>query len=619
MNARSDDINVTPSTTPLLRDKLVTQLADLIPEVIADGKVDIEKLRILLSEDDGDDRERFGLYWPGKKSALRAAQEPTEATLKPLPGASVSWNSTGNVFIEGDNLEVLKILQKNYHGKIKMIYIDPPYNTGQDFVYPDNYKEGLESYLEWTRQVTAEGKKLSTNSESEGRFHSNWLNMMYPRLKLARNLLTEDGVIFVSIDDNEFANLKLLLNEIFGENCVEAYVWDVREAGQIPKTPKSTVRKEHEYLLAAWRKPASRKFNKYKDQPYLNNEKWTNVDSDPRGPWMSGNLSRSEDSEGSGSNYFEIVTPTGKKWNRTWTVGRDEFERLKSEGRIYFADGGNGVPRRKIFKTDTLEVTQSSIFQSLGSSQSGRRVIEELTGQTFSYPKPVELIRRLCALTTNDNDIVLDFFAGSGTTAQAVMEQNEIDGNSRRYVLVQLPEPTPEDSDAHKAGFKTISSITIKRLERAGLKIKDSLSGHDLDTGFRVYSLTETNFIKWRMNSEVTFNELQQHLLDLRESANDSAAPENILVEILLKLGYSLSEKIEKINVGGLELFSISSNLILAYLDQSVKPTLDQLKLICNLSPAKIIVLEDSINGDDELKTNFVQVCKASNIELWTA
>ena len=613
------EVNETPGNTPELKTELARQISGLAPEAFLDGKVDFEKLEELLGDDVSEDRERFGLFWPGKKMALHTAQEATSGTLRSNRDKSVDWNTTGNVFIEGDNLEVLKILQKHYHGKIKMIYIDPPYNTGQDFVYSDNFKEGLDSYLDWTRQVSTDGKKLSTNSDTEGRFHSNWLNMMYPRLKLARNLLNDDGVIFISIDDNELGNLTLILNEVFGENGVETYVWDVREAGQIPKTPKSTVRKEHEYLLAAWKKPSAKRFNKYKDQPYLNNEKWTNADSDPRGPWMSGNLSRSEVSEGSGANYFEIVTPSGKIWNRTWTVGKDEFERLNTEGRIYFADGGNGVPRRKIFKTDTLEVTQSSIFQSLGSSQSGRREIEELTGQTFSYPKPTELIARLCALTTCDDDIVLDFFAGSGTTAQAVMEQNTLDGGSRRFILVQLPEPTPEDSEANQAGYKTISSLTIERIKKAGLKVQDTISGLAVDVGFRAYSLVDTHFTKWRVTSEISVTQLEQQVLNLGESTADGASPEDILIEILLKQGYSLSEKIEQIEVEGLQAFSIESNLVIAYLNQEIKPTMKQLKSICKLSPERLILLEDCIQGDDELKTNFVQDCKSSNIELWTA
>jgi adenine-specific DNA-methyltransferase len=260
---------------------------------------------------------------------------------------------------------------------------------------------------------------------------------------------------------------------------------------------------------------------------------------------MSGNLSRSENSEGSGANFFEIVTPSGRKWNRTWTVGKDEYDRLNLEGRIYFADGGNGVPRRKIFRTDTLEVTQSSIFQSLGSSQSGRRVIEELTGQTFSYPKPTELIARLCALTTCDDDIVLDFFAGSGTTAQAVMEQNAVDGGARRFILVQLPEPTPEESEAYQAGYRTISALTIERMKKAGLKIQDTLSGQAIDVGFRTYSLVDTNFTKWRVTSEISETQLEQQVLNLGESTADNALPEDVLVEILLKQGYSLSENIE--------------------------------------------------------------------------
>src|SRR5690554_4158995 len=298
----SDDINETPSTTPNFQTELAARLADLIPEAIADGKVDVVKLQELLSTDAADPTERFGLFWPGKKRALRAAQEPTTATLKPDFENSKDWDATKNVFIEGDNLEVLKILQKHYHAKVKMIYIDPPYNTGKDFVYPDNFKEGLDTYLEWTHQVNEEGKKLSTNAETEGRYHSNWLNMMYPRLKLARNLLTEDGVILISIDDHEQENLKRLCNEVFGEANVEVLVWN-KEAEGSSGTLKAvrTFRRVHEYVIACHRNLAEAQWSKVREALQGREDEL-----------QTANLAVNASNERVGhENYFSITNPSG--------------------------------------------------------------------------------------------------------------------------------------------------------------------------------------------------------------------------------------------------------------------------------------------------------------------
>jgi adenine-specific DNA-methyltransferase len=348
--ADEQDIHETPSSTPELKTELAQQLQALAPEAIADGKVDVTKLKELLGDDAGPDTERFGLFWPGKKAALRAAQEPTTATLRPDRENSKDWDSTENVFIEGDNLEVLKILQKHYHGKVKLIYIDPPYNTGKDFIYPDNYREGLQTYLEWTRQVNEEGKRVSNNPESEGRYHSNWLNMMYPRLKLARNLLADDGVIFISIDDTEVANLRRLCDEIFSEDAfVATVVWRKKASPDA----RSTIGAVHDYLLCYVRSPL-----RVKDaigKALLSEARkasFSNPDDDARGPWasvdMTGMTGRATKEQ-----YFEVTLPSGRvvtpPTGRSWGVVESTYLELRADNRIWFGQAGDSVPRIKRF------------------------------------------------------------------------------------------------------------------------------------------------------------------------------------------------------------------------------------------------------------------------------
>lgn len=621
----TDEIYETPSTTPNFRTELAAQLADLIPEAIADGKVDVEKLKELLDGDVADSSERFGLFWPGKKRALRAAQEPTTATLKPDFDNSKDWDTTKNVFIEGDNLEVLKILQKHYHAKIKMIYIDPPYNTGKDFVYPDNYKEGLDTYLEWTRQVNEEGKKVTTNAETEGRYHSNWLNMMYPRLKLARNLLTDDGVIFISIDDNEVDNLQKLCREIFGESNVETIVWHKvgDDSGRLKITHR--VRREHEYIIACYRDVRSVFFKKYmSDRNYKNT--YTNPDDDPRGPYKQGIISHTEEkSREGGKNFYEVVTPSGKVFRRQWRMSRDEFDKLHADGRIYYGRSGDSVPSLKVFINEQGETTPTTLMAGLGTAKSAGQALSGLFSgmRYFDYPKPVELIKRLVLIASDDESTVLDFFAGSGTTGEAVMAANAEGGSARRFLLVQLPEPTDSGSIANQDGFDTISAITRRRLELAGNAIGSRLGGDSVDVGYRAFKLTDTNFAKWRLSSDVAEDALHQHLLSLRDSATDDATADDLLTEILLKQGYSLTEDISPAEIGGLDVRLVRDRdgdvAVLAYLNEHVKPTLEQLRALVDESPAKIIVLEDAFQGDDELKTNLAQLCKSKGIELWTA
>ena len=610
----------------------IQKLLEIFPSVRSeDGRVNFEALKTALGGEVSEGRERFGMSWPGKAESIRAAQKQSVATLLPVEKESVDFESTGNVIIEGDNLEVLKLLQKSYLGQVKMIYIDPPYNTGNDFIYPDNYSESLQTYLEYTGQVGEDGKRFSTNTETDGRFHSKWMSMMYPRLMLARNLLTEDGVILISIDDNEVANLIAVLNEVFGEHCVERYIWDVRERGQIPKTPKSTVRKEHEYLLAAWKKGTAVAFKRYLDQPYLENTSWTNVDNDPRGPWMSGNLSRSEDKQGSGANYFAIVSPAGVEWTRTWTVDRDEFARLNADGRIYFADEGRGVPRRKIFKSDVLEVTQSSLFQNLGSSQSGARMIKDLMEIDFPYPKPVQLLQRLCALATDSasQDVVLDFFAGSGTTGHAVLAQNAKDGGSRRFILVQLPEPVEEGSEAAKAGFESIADITKERVRRAAkeiakeaggaskLKLADGSGQQDL--GFRVFKLDKSNFQVWDAAAPAGDEAKLVEQLELQvEHVEKGRKGQDVVFEVLLKSKLPLTSQVEKMKVSGGEVWSVESGRLLVVVDEGVDLAGIRELAKRDPKPETVVFLDRCFGGKDSLKANARKIFQDANIDLKT-
>ncbi|SMX98168.1 site-specific DNA-methyltransferase [Brevibacterium antiquum] len=616
----TEEIHATPSTTPNIQTELAAQLAELMPEVIADGKVDVEKLMELLDGDVADTSERFGLFWPGKKRALRAAQEPTTATLRPDFENSKDWDHTKNVFIEGDNLEVLKILQKHYHAKIKMIYIDPPYNTGKDFVYPDNYKEGLDTYLEWTRQVNEEGKRLSTNADTEGRYHSNWLNMMYPRLKLARNLLTEDGVIFVSIDDTEVSLLRRLLDEVFGEgNFLGQFVWVTKNAARgVP--PRTMLMSNHEYVIAYARRAGEVKFKGLERDA----GDFGNPDSDPRGLWRSESMKAT----GAQNNYFTIADPkTGRTFHANWAFSEPSVKRMIEDGLVIFPDNDSGTPRQKKFIGSYLN-DRKAFVTNLGwySTENATKALMSLFGgkKVFDFPKPLDLLTFFVEQATID-DLVLDFFAGSGSLAHATMLQNAKDGGSRRYIQVQLPEPTPDGSAARNSGFRTIADLARERIRRAGSAlVKEDASLSDAtsntDVGFRAYKLADTSFSKWKQSSDVELNQLEQHLLDLRESSSaDDASADGLLSEILLKQGYSLIEQIAPVDVAGLNLRSVGDGVVLAYLNEHVKPTLEQLRAVVDEDPARLIVLEDAFQGDDQLKTNLAQLCKSKGIELWTA
>jgi adenine-specific DNA-methyltransferase len=645
MTDRDYEVFETPRSTPNFNHVATSQLSDLMPEVFTDGKVDFGKLRELLEGDLSEDRERFGLFWPGKKQALRTAQEPTAATLIPDIKNSHDWENTQNLFIEGDNLEVLKILQKHYHGKIRMIYIDPPYNTGKDFIYPDNYREGLATYLEWTKQVNVEGKKTSTNSDAEGRYHSNWLNMMYPRLKIARNLLTSDGIIFTSIDDNEHAHLRKIMDEIFGEsNFIGTFKWN--KTSKAPTLSK-LMRNKYEYILAYKRSDSLellRGVDSYNTAaPLLNSgNPFRTVSFKPGslgfkfpnmtlGAGFYGELDKGveflekcEVFDGKNKNTAKIRARfkwTQETVEKRITEGVEIYFKTPKLTTVYYSldsEAGNFIAPSDVINDDEVGVKRNDdAYTALKDLFDGKVV--------FDYSKPVSLLKYLVRMIPDDSFTVLDFFSGSGTTAHAVMELNSEDGGSRKHIQIQLPEPTDEESDARKEGFLTIADISRQRIRLAGDKIVRASEGTlsseagSLDFGFRSYKLGDTNFTKWKVSSDIEPNKIEQHILDLRESSVDEASAEAIFCEILLKQGYSLTERITTEKINGLDIYCVSGNLVMAYLDEQVKPSLHQLKEVLSKMPAKFIILEDAFQADDELKTNLSQECKSRSIELWTA
>jgi adenine-specific DNA-methyltransferase len=584
------------------------------------------------------------LFWPGKKRALRAAQEPTTATLKPMKTDSKDWDTTKNILIEGDNLEVLKILQKRYHNQIKMIYIDPPYNTGKDFIYPDNYKEGLQSYLEFTRQVDEGGKKLSSNSETAGRYHSNWLNMMYPRLKLARNLLSDDGVMFISIDDNEQENLKRLCTEIFGEDNFVAELPTIMNLKG--NNDQFGFAGTHEYTIVF-----AKNINLlHLGQFLVDEEGLEDWEEDETGPYKKGaNL------KATGGNaprnkrpnlYFPLyvskkleISDTPKPgWSEvlpltdgeemSWRWSKDKFNRESSD--VIVVPSGDSFTFYKKQRPGLGDIPSSkpkSIFYKPEySSGNGTAVVKKLFDgrKVFDNPKPLKLIEDFIQIGANDSEsIVLDLFAGSGTVSHAIMSLNAQDGGARKWIAIQLPEPTEEESEAFRAGYKNIAEVTRARIRFAGEAILNNQglfsNEKQLDTGFRYYRLADTNFTKWKLSSDTTADALEQRLLELRDSSDDAATSEDLLIEILLKQGFSLTEQVERVSIAGLNVYSVGDKVLLAYLDEHVTPTLDQLRTILDLGPVKFIILEDAFQGDDELKTNLKQICKTKQIELWTA
>ena len=548
MNGYNDDIT---------NDQLA-KLRQLFPEAFTEDKIDWARLKATLGEA-VDLGERYGLGWKGKSDVFAAIQEKTVQTLHPDRANSVDWDTTGNMFIEGDNLAVLKILHKAYYGKIKMIYIDPPYNTGNDFIYNDDFKQTRRSYEAEAGITDDEGNVVRDDglrTNTGGHKHSNWLNMMYPRLFLARNLLRQDGVIFVSIDDNEVHNLRLMMNEIFGEeNFVAQLVW---ERAYAPKNDAKYVSNSHDYVLMY-----ARSINEFTiGRPKRTDEanaRYSNPDNDPRGVWKPSDLSVKTYSA---ANDYSITTPSGRviepPASRCWSLSKKVFLERLQDDRIWFGPNGNGVPSIKRFlselKYDGMAPTSLLFYKEVGHSQEGaKQVVELFDGKGyFDGPKPVRLIKRLLTIgNAKNNDIILDFFAGSGTTAHAISELNAEDGGNRKWICVQLGERTDEKSEAFKAGYHTIADISRERIRRAGAKTKadfaDKLSERKapLDLGLRAYAIGDSNFKRWNEQAS-TAEEIRQQALESIDPLEPNATDDDILTEILLKRGISPLVTIER-------------------------------------------------------------------------
>ena len=523
--------------TPSVLDERLENLKKLFPEFFTEGKLDLPKIRELLGEAVEEDTERYRFEWAGRQDAINMLQTPTRATLAPCTEESVDFDTTGNIFVEGDNLEVLKILYKPYFGEVKAIYIDPPYNTGNEFVYTDNYRDPLSTYLRITGQIDEEGNITSNIIEKSGRYHSNWLSMMYPRLFLARSLLKPDGIIFVSIDDHEVYNLRMLMNSIFGEeNFIGGFVWR-KKAGAGSDTKLFFRQHEHILMYARNKGKISRLF-----QPLTEKQRreYKNPDDDPRGPWAPTDLVRADDNDP--ARTYEVVSPKGAKFKACWTYKKENFQKLIEDDLVWWGKHGKSKPKKKRFLENKEGLTPRS-WVDIALTSDGTRDIKKLDLSVFKFPKPVKLIKHFLQIATKEDDLILDFFAGSSTTAQAVLELNRESGKNRRFIMVQLPESTPEDSDARNAGYETISDIGKERIRRVITDMQeDEEHVESEDLGFKVFKLAESNYRSWNGVEEDTPESYTEQLrLFSGNPLIKDWIPENVIYEIALKEGYRLN------------------------------------------------------------------------------
>ncbi|MFW6030077.1 MAG: site-specific DNA-methyltransferase [Halanaerobiales bacterium] len=558
-------------------------LKKLFPEVFTEGKIDFNKLRLMLGDNISGEDERYSFNWAGKKEAIQNIQKPSVGTLIPAKEESIEFDQTDNIFIEGDNLEVLKLLQKSYANSIKMIYIDPPYNTGNDFVYKDNYKDNIQNYLEKTGQIDSEGNKLTTNTNANGRFHSDWLSMIYPRLFLAKNLLKEDGAIFISIEDNEVNNLMNIMNEIFGEeNFIATFVWKRRSGAN---DAKNFVSMDHEYVLVY----GNREFTQFNGilKDFSN---YTNPDNDPRGPWAKDNLMCGKNSKERPNLYYPITDPkTGITYecnpNAVWRFEKEKMERFINEGKIIFPEDGNGNPMykrhveeirsdRKPVSTwidaSTVDINDLaadqfengvSVMQSPLNSYGTKELLRIFNRSVINYPKPSVLIKEFINQATSDGDIILDFFAGSATTAQAVLELNEEEDKNRKFIMVQLPEPFDNVEELDDGTqLNTIADVAKERIRRVINGYGDD--PQPMDAGFKVFKLTKSNYKMWKTldTAETSIEDLKKQMRLFQDSLVSDYNIKDVIYEVIIKEGYSLNSKIKKNTVGSNTIYKVEDN-----------------------------------------------------------
>ena len=608
-------------------DENYKKLAEMFPNAVTEaidettGKVvraidkDVLMQEISCKVVDGNE-ERYQFTWPDKKKSVLLANAPINKTLRPCREESVDFDGTENLYIEGDNLEVLKLLQETYLGKIKMIYIAPPYNTGNDFVYEDDFAENTDEYLANSGQFDDEGNRLVQNTESNGRFHTDWLNMIYPRLKIAKDLLADDGAIFASIDDNERDNLEKICSEIFGaDNYVATFPWRKRTAkSDVP----FGVSQDYEWVVCFAKSNAFMASVGGKERAYYETNDF------PGRPWRVHDLTKQTTASERPNSYFTIVNPkTGESYpanpNRTWAITEETFEKYYAVSRIVFPGDYDFLkiqkPVLRYWKEDDMtkagdkfgRVAVSTKFpESIGMSQDGTKEVTGLFGnKSFSFPKPTSLLKFLCEIHTSDNDMILDFFSGSATTAHAVMQLNAEDGGHRKFIMVQLPEKADEKSEAYKAGYKNICEIGKERIRRAGRKIKEDAgltAPADLDIGFRCLRLDSSNMENVYYTPEET---QQQDMFSLVDNVKPDRTPEDLLFQVMLDLGVLLSSPIEVKEIAGKKVFNVADGFLLACFDHDV--TEETVKAIAQMKPY-YAVFRDSSMANDSVATNFDQI-----------
>ncbi len=585
----------------------VTETVNENGEVVRAIDKDVLMQEISCKVVDGNE-ERYQFTWPDKKKSVLLANAPINKTLRPCREESVDFDTTENLYIEGDNLEVLKLLQETYLGKVKMIYIDPPYNTGSDFVYEDDFVQSADEYLANSGQYDKDGNRLTPNPESNGRFHTDWLNMIYPRLKLAKDLLTDDGVIFISIDDNEQENLKKCCDEVFGgQNFVAQLVW---ERAYAPKNDARFISNSHDYVLMYARNLDSFIIGRLPRTEEAN-ARYQNPDNDPRGVWKPSDMSVKTYNAACD---YPITTPSGRviepPAGRCWRLSKNAFLERLQDNRIYFGADGNSVPCMKRFLTelkyDGMAPTSIMFYKDVGHSQEGaKEVTKLLNAGVFDGPKPVRLLTRLLTLANlKDDSLVLDFFSGSATTAHAIMQMNADKGSHIKYVMVQLPEVCDGKGTAYKAGYKTICEIGKERIRRAGAKIKEEagLAAQNLDTGFRVLKCDTSNM------KDVYYNpaEYEVNMFSrLEDNIKEDRTPEDLLFQVMLDLGVLLSSKIEETTIAGKKVFNVEDNYLIACFDSDVSE--ETIKAIAKQKPY-YFVMRDSSMASDSVATNFDQI-----------
>lgn len=550
--------------------------------------------------------ERYQFTWPDKKKAVLLANTPIDKTLRPCREESVDFDNTENLYIEGDNLEVLKLLHETYLGKVKMIYIDPPYNTGNDFVYEDDFTQSMDEYRENSGQFDDDGNRLVKNMDSNGRFHTDWLNMIYPRLKLAKDLLTLDGFVVISIDDNESQNMHYICNEIFGEtNFVASVVWQKIHS---IKNDAKYFSENHEYALI---------YAKSIDDVTIHllprtdemNSRYKNPDNDPRGPWQSGDLVAS--GERSNGHFWVISPKSGKKFDvpqgKHWVYSQENLTNMVKDNQVWFGEDGNSFPRKKRFLSDVQDGrTPNTLWlaEEVGHNQTATREVKLLfdNNKYFDFPKPVAYLEQFIRILADKECFTMDFFSGSATTAHAVMQLNAKDNGNRKYIMVQLPEKIDEKSEAYKAGYKNICEIGKERIRRAARKIAEENPEAKFDSGFRVLKCDSSNM------KDIYYNpvEIQQTLFDIYiDNIKEDRTPEDLLFQVMLDLGVLLSSKIEETTIAGKQVFNVADGFLIACFDNDV--TEETVKAVAEKKPY-YAVFRDSSMANDSVATNFDQI-----------